>query len=65
MRTLTVQFQQERKLHEKAPKWIEETAVRWLLYPHERGIVDLSDRQLYVMPEAVFRMKKLHKLVLR
>ena len=47
-----------------APGWVAETIAIWTQFPARKGILDLTNRNLPILPEEIFRMRKLEKLIL-
>ena len=47
-----------------APGWVAETIAIWTQFPQRRGILDLTRRNIVDLPEEIFRMRKLEKLLL-
>ena len=47
-----------------APGWVTETVVIWTQFPARKGILDLSNRKIPVLPEELYRMRKLEELIM-
>ena len=47
-----------------APGWVAETVAIWTQFPARKGILDLTNRAIEVLPSEIFRMRKLESLIL-